>query len=69
MMGRKDKWSVLSQTDVVMVAIIMTNMYRVLTSTRFHSKHFTSIHALLVTVLWIGHMLSLHFTDEEAQRG
>lgn len=69
MMGRKDKRSVLSQTDVVMVAIIMTNMYGVLTSMRFHSKHFTSIRALLVTVLWIGHILNLHVTDEEAQRG
>lgn len=69
MTGRKDKWSVLSPTAVVMVAILMTNMYGVLTSTGFHSKHFTSIHALLVTILWMGHILSLHLTDEEAQRG
>lgn len=53
-LGRKYKWSK------------MTKMYGGLTSTRYHSKHLTSINANPVTILWLAGALSPHFTDEEA---
>ena len=36
--------------EMEIIAIIMTNIYRGLTSTGFHSKHFTSVNAILVTM-------------------
>lgn len=52
--------------EMEIIAIIMTNIYRGLTSTEFRTKHFTSVNAILVTMGWVGGISSPYFTEEAA---